>query len=193
MNLVHGKTFTSFWLAGIFAFVIFLGGCGKHTSPDFEYMPQMSYSPAFKPQEKGNSRLPVEGTIARGHDPYPYPSDPEAAGRDLKNPLPVNRATLQRGRHIFETFCVVCHGPYGEGDGFIVPKFPQPPSLQSDRIKAYPDGRIYHIITMGQGLMPSYAYQVESRDRWAVIHYVRLLHRAKSPSSADIKIYEDAD
>ena len=35
------------------------------------------------------------------------------------------------------------------------------------------DGRIYHIITNGQGNMPSFATQVTRNDRWRVIAYIR--------------------
>ena len=72
----------------------------------------------------------------------------------------------------------------GQGDGYIVPKFPRPPTLQSDKVRNWPDGNIYHVITMGQNLMPSYASQILPADRWAVIHYVRALQRSQHPTAA---------
>ncbi|MFW5740336.1 MAG: c-type cytochrome, partial [Myxococcota bacterium] len=35
------------------------------------------------------------------------------------------------------------------------------------------DGRIYHVVTDGQNIMPSYAVQILPRDRWAAVRYVR--------------------
>ena len=167
-----------------------LAGCGKHEKPNFTYMPDMHYSPALKAQE-GIQRLPVAGTIPRGFEPYPYPNlDPVAAGKVHLNPLPRTKAVMMRGQQVYNTFCIVCHGPNGEGDGLVVPKFPRPPSLQSDKIRGYADGSIYNVITLGQNLMSSYAAQIAPEDRWALIHYIRALQRAKHPTPEDLKYVE---
>jgi hypothetical protein len=60
-------------------------------------------------------------------------------------------------------------------------------ALQSDKVRNWPDGNIYHVITMGQNVMPSYASQITPGDRWAVIHYVRALQRSQHPSASDVK------
>jgi hypothetical protein len=151
-------------------------------------MPDMVYSPAIKPQT-GFMRVPVPGTVDRDQEIYHYLS-PEEAGAHLKNPLPVNRAVLLRGQAEFNTYCIVCHGPQGEGNGFVVPPFPRPPSLQTDKIRNYPDGSIYHIIMRGQNVMPSYASQIAMNDRWAIIHYIRALQRAKHPTPEDLKAFK---
>ncbi len=134
--------------------------------------------------------MPVQGTIPRGFEPYAFAKDPEAAGRELKNPLRRTHAVLARGQALFNTYCIVCHGPQGEGNGTIIPKFPQPPSLQSDKVRGWPDGRIYHVVSSGQNLMPSYASQIAPADRWSIIHYVRVLQRSKNPTSEDLKVAE---
>jgi mono/diheme cytochrome c family protein len=168
-----------------------LVGCGKHEKPNFTYMPDMHYSPAIKAQE-GIQRLPVAGTIPRGYEPYAHQDlDPVAAGKLHQNPVLRTKETVARGQKIFNTYCIVCHGAYGEGDGSVVPKYPRPPSLQSDKIKGYADGSIYNVITLGQNLMSSYASQIAPQDRWALVHYIRALQRAKNPSPADMKFVED--
>ena len=48
------------------------------------------------------------------------------------------------------------------------------------------NGRIYHTMTLGQGLMNSYAYQLLPEQRWAVIHYVRALQKAARPTETDL-------
>ena len=51
-----------------------------------------------------------------------------------------------------------------------------PPKLYSEKIRnEWSDGRIFHVITVGQGNMPAYAARIESDKRWAIIHYVRSL------------------
>ena len=48
----------------------------------------------------------------------------------------------------------------------------------TDKIRNYPDGHIFHIITDGQGLMGRYIHQMPSeKDRWAVVNYVRELQK----------------
>ncbi len=167
-------------------FFLALAAC-THEKPNFVYMPDMVYSPAIKAQKEGSMRVPVAGTIPRGYQPYPYPADPEAAGKFLKSPVRLTKDVMARGQKMFNTYCMVCHGAYGEGDGSVVPDFPRPPSLQSEKVMKWPDGRIYHVISVGQNLMPSYASQVAQEDRWAVIYYIRALQRAKHPKPEDLK------
>lgn len=169
-----------------------LSGC-RHEKPNVVYMPDMAYSPALKAQQPDSMRMPVKGTVSRDFEPYAYPTNPEAAGRDLKNPLRPTQATLIRGKAAYNTYCIVCHGAEGMGDGSIIPKFPRPPSLQSDKVRNWPDGRIFHTITMGQNLMPSYASQVSAGDRWAIIHYLRAMQRAKNPTSEDLKVLKQEE
>lgn len=166
--------------------VLALSAC-KHSSPNFIYMPDMVYSPAVKAQT-GQMRMPVEGTVDRSQEIYHYLSPEEGAA--LKNPLPRTKEVLMRGQAMFNTYCIVCHGPNGEGDGLVVPKIPRPPSLQSDKIMKYADGSIYYIIMRGQNIMPSYASQIAMNDRWAIIHYIRALQRSKHPTPEDVKAYE---
>ena len=130
--------------------------------------------------------MPPENTIARGHKPYRI-ADAEEAGRVLENPLPRNKANLERGRKVFNTNCFVCHGERGLGDGPVVNPFPIPKSLQSEDMMRWKDGHIFHVITKGQGVMPSYAQQIQPEDRWAVIHYVRALQRAQAPTDEDVR------
>ncbi len=167
-----------------------LSGCGKHESPNFVYMPDMYYSPALKAQEPGSNRMPVKGTIPRGYQPYAYAHNAEGAGKELKNPIIATADVMNRGQALFNTYCIVCHGPNGMGDGYVVPKMPRPPSLQSDKIRGWPDSSIYHVITMGQNIMPSYAAQIQSADRWAIIHYIRALQRSQNPTAQDVAAAE---
>ena len=171
----------------VFFLAVLLSGC-LHEEPNRVYMPDMAYSPAYKAQEPGGMRTAVKGTVSRDYVLYPYPNTPqgaEAAGKELVNPLQATQVVLIRGQALFNTYCIVCHGPTGTADGSIVPKFPKPLSLHTARARGYPDGRIFHIISNGQNLMPSYATQIEAADRWAIIHYVRVLQRSYEPTAED--------
>lgn len=176
-------------IAGILA----AAGCQKR-SPAIEYMPNMAYGPrvaaqAEDPLRPGLSvqRPPVEGTVPRNLTPYRFAQgDTTQAMAALVNPLPRTAEVLGRGQRVYQNTCVVCHGVRGDGQGTIVPLFPQPPVLFSDKVRDWPDSRIFHVITRGQNLMPSYASIVLPEDRWAVVHYVRALQRAARPLPQDL-------
>ena len=76
---------------------------------------------------------------------------------------------------------MVCHGGSGRGDGPVAAKMSlKPPSLMSDKVRGFVDGRIYHIISDGQGVMSSYAYQlVDEHDRWCIVNYVRNMQKTE--------------
>ena len=155
----------------------------------FEYTPDMAYSVAYdsfapNPVTRDGLTLqrPVRGTIARGFLPLHYaptPEEAERAGRELQNPLPPSARGAAEGQALFETFCVVCHGPHGDGDGPLVPRIPNPPSYSSDRVRTMPVGRIFHVITFGSGRMPSYASQLAARDRWLIAAHVQTLQKGE--------------
>ena len=167
-----------------------------HKEPNIEVIQDMMEQDALKPQDfmpgdrmKASSRLPPAGTVPVGFKPYAYHLDPASAAAKLKNPFAGNTSAdiLSLGRTKFETYCAVCHGYEGKGDGPVSVKMAlKPPPLVSDKIVKLVDGGIFHIITDGQGVMSSYAYQlVEENDRWAIVNYVRSLQRlAGSGSSA---------
>ena len=186
MNLKHLSV-------ALTALVVFTG-CTRQTEKTIiQYMPHMSTTPNLKPQRgydgfgDGTGMLmPPEHTVARGHKPY-YFETPEEADAKLKNPLANDRLTLERGQKIYNIYCLVCHGPRGHGDGPVVNPFPIPKSLQSEDMLRWGDGHLFHVITKGQGVMPSYAQQIQPEDRWAVIRYVRALQRADHPTEEDVR------
>lgn len=157
--------------------------------PGFEFLADMAHSIPYDAFTL--NLLPPSGSIPRGFIPLHYgtsPSEAERAGREMTNPIPLTPATLARGKKVYETFCLVCHGVAGKGDGPLIPKYPNPPSYTSKNVREYPAGRLFHIITYGTvsnsgegmmapGLMAPYAAQISQEDRWKLVHYVRMLQR----------------
>ena len=156
---------------------------------EYQIMADMSFHYALEAQEAldGDSvsvmRMPVEGTIPRGFEPY-LPQDIDEAA-SLVNPLEGSIEVLNTGRKFFNINCVPCHGKFGAGDGNVITKatyddrMPKPPELFSSKLVGWEDGRIFHIIAKGQGNMPSYADRMDADTRWAVVHYVRAIQQAK--------------
>ncbi|MBM4169333.1 MAG: cytochrome c [Ignavibacteria bacterium] len=131
---------------------------------------------------------PARGSIPMEFQPVHYRRTPEEAlraGVELSNPVrPDSVEERERGAFVFITFCQPCHGSGGMGDGKIVQHgFPPPPSLLADRAVRMKDGQMFHVMTYGQGNMPSLASQVEARDRWRAIVYIRSLQAPKGITS----------
>lgn len=175
------------------AALLLVTGCTRQkSSTAVEYMPDMAYGPRVAAQHEdplrpGQSvnRPPVPGTVPRNYTPYRYAqADSLQAQAELVNPLPRTAAVMARGQRVYSNTCIVCHGPQGDGQGSIVPLYPMPPTLHSAKVRGWPDGRIFHVISRGQNLMPSYATQIVPEDRWAVVHFVRALQRSHEPASA---------
>ena len=164
-----------------------IAGCGASGNDRArEYMPDMARGPAYKafaPNTATRTGLtlqaPVPGTIARGHraDQFHYGAGEEEAaraGRELTNPLRASAAAIEDGRALYQTYCLVCHGSSGKGDGPLVVagKIPTPPAYSSVRVSAFPPGRLFHVVTMGTQKMPSYASLLTPGERWKVVAYV---------------------
>src|SRR5213593_314700 len=101
----------------------------------------------------------------------------------LANPRTRTSESINRGRFMYETYCLVCHGETGRGDGPISSAAGGPffgvRSLVNDTVARRTDGYVLAVIVsgqvMGRGLMPVYGDKVRGSDRWDVVNYVRTL------------------
>ena len=124
------------------------------------------------------------GSAARG---AAFEAANAAAEASQGNPYPVTRALLERGRERFDIYCSPCHSPAGDGDGMVARRgFPHPPSYHSDHLRAAPDRHFYDVITLGYGVMHSYADRVAPPDRWAIVAYIRALQRSQHARREDL-------
>lgn len=169
-----------------------LAACGDEpTRRRWEYMPDMVDSVAYDAFDEnpvtadGKTLMaPAPGAIPRERLPLHYGPGPEEAaraGRELVNPLSADKAALAAGERSFQIFCLPCHGKKGQGDGPVIPRFPVPPSLTAPHARTLPDGQLFHIVSRGQGLMPSYAVQVPPDDRWQIVLFIRAMQAEAKP------------
>ncbi len=151
-------------------------GCERRSrEPNVELIQDMMVSPAVKAQDDdaNSMKLPPEGTVPQGWTPYRMKSAEEAAEK-LKNPFERSLENTMKGQKLYLTYCVSCHGAAGDGKGLIAEKWPAPiPGLTTKIVRDFKDGHIYHIVTVGRGLMSSYASQIRPDDRWLIINYIR--------------------
>ncbi len=168
------------WLGGLIlvSFALFIVGCAEtgsmYTQP---YNRPLSASNFFPDGRSARNLVP--GTVPQTTQ---NANDPALTGLDSNGnfittfPVPVTAALVSRGEERFGIYCKVCHGQDAHGDGTAVTfGFPKPPDLLGSDVKAFPDGKIFNIISHGQGKMLSYGYRVKPPDRWAIISYLRAM------------------
>ncbi|MBL7884580.1 MAG: cytochrome c [Bacteroidia bacterium] len=166
--------------------------CQKHdsNSPGVEFMPDMYRSPSLESNlfdvvknvdgtfdTVPSNRKPVAGTIARGYMPYAYANTAEGyeLSATLRNPIERNDKNVKEGEQLYGKFCGHCHGTTGEGDGLVGGKLPGAPPSYKTVLKTLPEGKIFHSITYGKGLMGAHASQLSQEERWKVTLYVQKL------------------
>ncbi len=183
-------------MAGCVVLAVALVSCGDtRRSPGRAYMPDMTYSNAYETYAPAQERLkssavqgeahyigrPVEGTIARG-DMMAYTLKNDSVGYNLsasiKNPLVPGSVDMKEAERLYLVNCGICHGPkldgmgplFGGGDG---PYTAAPKNFMDAAMKAMPEGTMFHSVTYGKGQMGSYASQLNTKQRWEVIAYIK--------------------
>ena len=149
-----------------------------------------AYSPFF--DDGATMRVPVAGTVARGElrdDDVFYRGKTAAGDFVRKGPLPVTMQLLERGQERYDIYCSPCHSRVGDGRGIMVTRgYVPPPSFHTDRIREFPDGQIFDVISNGVRNMPSYRHQIPPGDRWAIAAYLRAVQRSQKASVEDIPV-----
>lgn len=129
--------------------------------------------------------------IPNGKVAYPYANNEQERARATreitKNPFPITTKGLDQGKQLYDIYCGICHGPNGDGQGYLVRDedpskgitagiYPAAPAnLVQDTFVNASAGRIYHAIMHGKNVMGPYADKLTYLERWNVIHYIRSL------------------
>jgi mono/diheme cytochrome c family protein len=154
--------------------------------PSWERMlEQPRVDPYAEPMRRPPPGTVAFQTVARGDEVLTGAIDGAYVARI---PVPLSEADLRHAETQFDTYCAACHGVLGDGDSAVAPHMSlrRPPSLHEDRIRGYPPGRIFGVITRGYGLMPSYAPRLSVDERWGVVAYVEALQLSQHVATADL-------
>jgi mono/diheme cytochrome c family protein len=156
----------------------------------YDFIPDMVYSQAYETystnpnfKDSVTMRVPVNGTVPIGYLPFRYTIDSLSrvkAGNELVDPFLPTDDVLSRGKLIFATFCIGCHGVLGKGDGQLYSSglYPlKPRDISASPTAKLKDGQIYHTITLGFGSMMPHGAQIRPEDRWKLVLYVRELQK----------------
>ena len=191
-----------FLLAFIIAVALVVGIAGSRgklsRKPPIEVIPDMDRQPKIRPQTPSAffadgraSRLPVEGTVARGSAFLEAPVNTGLVTGTTNfvavNPLKVTPELMARGQNRYQIYCAPCHSPIGDGNG-ITKNFGMAviANLHDPRIVGMSDGELFYVITHGRNLMGPYRSQIEIEDRWAIVAYVRALQLSALGTQEDL-------
>jgi hypothetical protein len=164
-----------------------LGACRQDMHDQPKYIP---LRPSGFFADGRSERQLISGTVARGHlnDDVAFYTGKGPDNQPVDTfPFPITRADLARGQERFNVYCSPCHDRVGNGDGMIVRRgYRHPPSYHIDRLRSLTNGYIFDIISNGFGAMPDYSAQIQPRDRWLIVAYVRALQLSQNASINDV-------
>ncbi len=100
-------------------------------------------------------------------------------GKKDVNPVHASAASIEDGKQLFNSYCMVCHGLDGQNTGvpFAATLSPAVPSLASPEVQAYTDGQLKWIIKNGlypSGMPPSDG-EFSADEMWHMVVYIRNL------------------
>lgn len=159
---------------------------GMRRNPGKIYAPDMTYSRAYDAYTENlvfadsqASRLPVAGTIARGHElPDHLVEGDTTAYKTFTTKLRFSEDELNEGARLFDIYCGICHGQKLDGNGPLYNggngKFAAAPANFKDaKYLNMHEGVMYAAIKFGKNMMGSYASQLDQKQRWMVIAYIK--------------------
>ncbi len=161
--------------------------CRDKRDPGRVYMPDMAYSRAYEAYAPNNLKqdginyinYPVDGTIRRGDlFAYTLPNDSNGfkMAAEVKDPLPaLDSNQLLEAQRLFNINCAICHGPNMDAQGPLATsgKVGGIANLKLDQYVKEPVGQMFHVVTYGKNNMGSYASQLDRKQRWMVIQYIK--------------------
>lgn len=156
-----------------------------HVQPKLNPLSRSDFYPDHR-----SARPLVEGTVARGElyeDSYFYTGRIGTNPGDVM-PFPVTKEVLERGRERFNIYCAPCHSRLGDGNGFVPTRgfSRKPPSFHIARLEKAPVGYFFDVMTNGFGIMPDYASQIPTQDRWNIVAYIRALQLSQDATISDV-------
>ena len=146
----------------LLALTLPLGAC--------EWFSTMSDPPSIDPHERAPLQAAEHSVPLDGLPDF----DLTNADERVSNPQPSSPASLDSGRAYYETFCSVCHGVAGRGDGPLTRRFPAIPAIATAQVAGYTDPYVFAVVSEGRGLMPEYS-RIPVSARWDIVNSGRTL------------------
>lgn len=88
------------------------------------------------------------------------------------SPFEFTQDSREAGGTLYKVNCMSCHGMPGQNNWLRDLK-PQPGDPASEKYQKNTDGEIFHKLTVGRGLMPSFRNVLTQTDLWNLVAYIR--------------------
>lgn len=170
-----------------FATLNILVSCSQyHRETGRAYAPDMTYSKAvdfYNDTTKINAaggtynKMPAVGTIAREQAMPDHITEADSLKcKTLTCPIDITEKDLEEGKRAYLIYCGVCHGQQLDGNGplYSSGKFAaMPANLKLEKFLNMSVGTMYYTILFGKNAMGSYVSQLDTKQRWQVIAYIK--------------------
>ena len=90
-----------------------------------------------------------------------------------KNPIPYSAESISQGEELYLDNCAACHGDTGKGLSAKEVNLKKSPPNLLKRLATHSDGDFFWKIGEGRGEMPSFKGDLEDKDVWDIINYLR--------------------
>ena len=162
----------------IAAAAVFSGCRYDGTGTKMQWAPDMADSPKPKPQRTFLD--PPVGSVAMNATFYAKDSTEAETTMEMPAWISSDPQVEEKGKVLFDTFCIACHGADAKGKNFLGPKYPTPPDLTHSLYKGRADGFFFHTITFGSAstIMPGYGHAISLHERWMIVKHLRSLQAA---------------
>jgi mono/diheme cytochrome c family protein len=165
-------------------------GSNKHVDWTTEQKEAANVQPWLS-QKPVPGTIPYTGSAEAAQFVMPYvlnntPEDYEKAALEIHSPIKSTKVNVEKGKDIYTKMCQHCHGKEGHGDGKIsqnglingIPDY-------ATKLKDLQEGKMFHTLTYGKGLMGQHASQLNQLQRWQVLEYVKCLQKGISAPEFD--------
>lgn len=153
------------------------------------------------------NNMPVAGTMPRGSQmPFAITKDVQGdtsnyfASKAVKNPIDsLTKGEMVEAERVYLVNCGICHGKALDGNGPLYkggegPYPAKPATLVGDaKYEAMPDGQMFYSIAYGKNLMGAYSSQLNKKQIWQVIAYIKAKQRAGKANAAPAAVVAKAN
>jgi len=164
--------------------------CDSTNTYPIDFFSEMHYQKSWRFQEPPRLDSPASAVPITGGE-MSYTRD---EAKNLQNPLANDPNARKLGQQLYQTNCVACHGPQGQGNGPLAAIWKArqgavpPANLTDQAVASLTDGELYWVLTNGYtspnnqiqypgGLtnMPAFGKLLTPQERWALVTYIRQL------------------
>ncbi len=177
------------YILTIFTITCILFSCKEYRrNPGKIYAPDMTYSRAVdyynSPKEINDAgasynKLPVQGTVAREQGIPDHLTIADSAAYFAKTcSFELAEKDVEEGKRLYLIYCGICHGTNMDGNGPLYnggngPYAAMPANLKDAKYVNFTPGKIYYTIMYGKNMMGAYNAQLDTKQRWQVIAYIK--------------------